>query len=44
MENIKNSCINNKFKTSAPTRNDDFELPDGSYTVPEIQNCFEYIS
>ena len=31
-ESIKNSC-NNKFKISAPTWNDKFELPDVSYSV-----------
>ena len=30
--NIKSSYKNNKFKISAPTRNDEFELPDGSYS------------
>ena len=30
---IKNSCKNNKFETSAPTWNEDFALPDGSYYV-----------
>ena len=28
---------------SAPTWNEDFELPDGPYSVSDIQNCFEYI-
>ena len=28
-KNINSSCSNNKFKTSAPTWNDKFELPDG---------------
>ena len=41
--NIKNSYNNNKFKTSAPTWNDKFELPDGSYSVSDIQDYFEYI-
>ena len=41
--NIKNSYNNNKFKISAPTWNDEFELPDGSYSVSNIQDCFEYI-
>ena len=41
--NIKNSYNNNKFKISAPTRNDEFELPDGSYSVSEIQDYFEHI-
>ena len=30
-KNIKSSCNNNKSKISAPTWNDEFELPDGSY-------------
>ena len=40
---IKNSCNNNKSKTSAPTWNNEFELPDGSYSVSNIQDYFEYI-
>ena len=43
-KNIKNSYNNNKFKTSAPTWKDKFELPDGSYSLSEIQDYFEYIS
>ena len=27
----------------APTWNDEFELPNGSYSVSDIQDCFEYI-
>ena len=34
---------NNKFKISAPTWNDKFELADGSYSVSDIQDYFEYI-
>ena len=34
---------NNKFKISAPTWNEEFELPDGSYSVSDIQDYFEYI-
>ena len=41
--NIKNSYNNNKFKISAPTWNDKFELPDGSYSVSDIQDYFKYI-
>ena len=41
--NIKSSYINNKFKISAPTWNDEFELPDGSYAVSNIQDYFKYI-
>ena len=35
-KNIKNPCNNNKVKISAPTWNDKFELPDGSYSVSDI--------
>ena len=42
-KNIKNSCENNKFKISALTWNEEFELPDGSYSVSEIQDYCEYI-
>ena len=41
--NIKSSYNNNKFKISAPTWNDEFKLPDGSYSVSDIQDYFEYI-
>ena len=40
-KNIKNSYNNNKFKISAPTWNNKFELPDGSYSVSNIQDYFE---
>ena len=42
-KNIKSSYNNNIFKISAPTWNDKFELPDGSYSVSGIQDYFEYI-
>ena len=42
-KNIKSLYNNNKFKISAPTWNDKFELPDGSYSVSDIQDYFEYI-
>ena len=42
--NIKSSYNNNKFKISAPTWNEEFTLPDGSYSVSDIQDYFEYIS
>ena len=32
-KNIKQSNKNNKFKISAPTWNEEFELPDGSYSA-----------
>ena len=34
---------NNKFKISATTWNDTFDLPDGSYNIPAIQNYIKYI-
>ena len=37
-ENIKKSYKNNKFKILAPTWNEEFELPDGSYSVPNIRD------
>ena len=40
---IKSSYNSNKFKISAPTWNHKFELPDGSYSVSDIQHYFEYI-
>ena len=42
-KNIKNAYNNNKFKISAPTWNDEFDLPDGSYLISDIQDYFEYI-
>ena len=42
-KNIKSSYNNNKFKISVPTWNDGFELPDGLYSVSDIQDYSEYI-
>ena len=42
-KNIKSEYSNNKFKISAPTWNDEFNLLDGSYSVSDIQDFFEYI-
>ena len=42
-KNIKSLYNNNKYKISAPTWNDKFELPDGSYSVSDIQDYFEHI-
>ena len=39
-ENIKSRYNNNKFKISGPTWSERFDLPDGSYTVPNIQYYF----
>ena len=35
-KNIKSEYNNNKFKTSAPTLSENFNLPDGSYTIDDI--------
>ena len=43
LENIKSEYNNNKFKRHAPNWNDEFHLPDGSYSVSDIQDYFEYI-
>ena len=42
-KNIKKSYKNNKFKISAPTWTEEWEVPDGSYSVSDIQDYFEYI-
>ena len=42
-KNIKSEYKNNKFKISAPTWNDTFDLPDGSYSIDDIQDYFEFI-
>ena len=42
-KNIKSSYNNNKFKISTPTWTEEFELPDGSYSISDIQDYFEYI-
>ena len=40
---IKSEYSNKKFKISAPNWNDTFNLPDGSYSVVDIQDYFEFI-
>ena len=42
-KNIKSEHNNNKFKISAPTWNDTFDLPDGSYSIADIPDYFEFI-
>ena len=39
--NIKSAYNNNKFKISAPTWNDEYDLPDGSYSISDIQDYFK---
>ena len=41
-KNVNSSYNNNIFKISAPTWSDEFELPDGSYSISDIQDYFEY--
>ena len=42
-KNIKSAYNNNKCKISAPTRNNTFDLPDGSHSIADIQDYFEFI-
>ena len=45
-KNIKSKYKNNKFKISAltfETWNETFGLPDGSYSIADIQKYFEFI-
>ena len=42
-KNVKSIYNNNKFKISAPTWNDTFDLPDASYNIPAMRNYIEYI-
>ena len=42
-KNITSEYSNNKYKVSAPTWNDTFNLPDVSYSTADIQDYFEFI-
>ena len=42
-KNIKTEYNNNKFKISVPTWNETFDLPDGSYSIADIQDYFEFL-
>ena len=42
-KNIKSEYSNNKFKISAPAWNETFHLPDGSYSIADIEDYFEFI-
>ena len=42
-KNIKSEYNNNKFEISSPTWNDTFDLPDGSYSISDIHDYFEFI-
>ena len=41
-KNIKSSYNNNRLKISTPTWNNKFELPNGSYSISNIQDYFVY--
>ena len=40
---MKKSYKNTKFKISAPTWKEEFKLPNGSYSVSDIQDYLKYI-
>ena len=40
---IKSSYNNNKFKISTSTWIEEFTLPDGSYSISDIQDYFQHI-
>ena len=42
-KNVKSTYNNHRFKISAPTWNETFDFPDGSYNIPKIQDYIEYI-
>ena len=42
-KNNKSEYNNNKFKISAPAWNNSFDLPDGPFSVADIQGYFEFI-
>ena len=42
-KNIKAEYSNYKFKVYAPTWNENFDLPNGSYSINDIQDYFEFI-
>ena len=42
-KNIKSEHNNNQFEISASAQNDKFDLPDGSYSISDIQDYFEFI-
>ena len=42
-KNIKSEYKINKFKISASTWNENFDLPDVSYSIDDIQDCFKFI-
>ena len=43
-KNIKSEYNSNKFKIHAPTWNDEFDLPDRSYSVSDVQDILNISS
>ena len=44
MKNYKKIMPKQKIQISGPIWDKEFELSDGSYSISDIQNCFEYIN
>ena len=42
-KNIKSAYNNKKIKISSPIWNDQFDLPNGSHSITDIQDYIEYI-
>ena len=42
-KDLEKSYKNTKYKISATAWNEELELPDGSYSVSDIQDYFEYM-
>ena len=43
LKNIRKKYRNNKLKIITPKCDDEFELPDGSYSVSDIQDYIDHI-
>ena len=43
MEKYKKAIQKPSLKISAPTWNEEFELPDGLYSISDIQDYFTYV-
>ena len=43
MKNINSEYNKKKLKISSITLKDEFDLPDGSYSISDIQDSFEFI-
>ena len=44
LKNIRKLYKNSKLKIITTTRNDEFDLPDGSYCISDIQDYLEFIN